>query len=79
MEKVIYIQLLGEGTKVYRPVPARQIENSIYQLGGYKIYDPEDEIWEFLPGAFVLVNEQILDSEIVLVAIKLIPAVRSLL
>lgn len=70
MEKSIYIQLLDEGTKAYRPVPAREIENNVYKIQGFEIYDPEDETWEFLPGTTVLVEEQCLDGGIVLVAIK---------
>lgn len=70
MEKNIYIQLLEEGTKVYRPVPAIEIENNIYEVQGFEIYDPEDEVWEFLPGTCVLVKEQILDGNNVLIAIK---------
>ncbi len=70
MEKNIYIQVLEEGTKVYRPVPAIEIENNIYEVQGYDIYDSEDETWEFLPGTYVLVEEQNLGGENVLVAIK---------
>lgn len=70
MEKIIYIQLLDEGTKVYRPVPACEIGNNIYEVNGFEIYDPEDEVWEFSPGTYVLVEEQKLDEKIVLVAIK---------
>jgi hypothetical protein len=70
MERNIYIQLLEEHTKVYRPVPAVAIKDNVYKVGGVEIYDPEDEIWEFPPGTCVLVEEQILDGENVLVAIK---------
>ena len=70
MEKIIYIQLLDEGTIAYRPVPAREIENNIYEMGGYDIYDPEDEVWEFLPGTYVLVEEQYRGGKKLLVAIK---------
>lgn len=70
MEKNIYIQLLEEGTKVYRPVPAIEIENNIYEVQGFEIYDPEDEVWEFKPGVHVIVEEQELDGELVLVAVK---------
>lgn len=62
--------MLAEGTKVYRPVPAIVIENNLYEVGGFEIYDPEDEIWEFTPGTYVLVEEQHLDGENVLVAIQ---------
>lgn len=70
MENIIYVQLLEEGTKVYRPVPACKIENNLYEVGGFEIYDPEDEIWEFTPGTCVLVKEQSLDGKNVLVAIQ---------
>lgn len=70
MEKIIYIQLLDEGTKVYRPVPACEVQSNIYEVGGFEIYDPEDEIWEFPPGTYVVVEEQNLNDEIVLVAIQ---------
>lgn len=70
MEKNIYIQLLEEGIKVYRPVPAIEIENNIYEVLGFEIYDSEDEVWEFKPGVHVIVEEQELDGELVLVAVK---------
>ena len=68
MERSIYIQLLEEGTKVYRPVPAIEIEPNIYKVQGFEIYDPGDEVWEFTPGTYVLVEEQNLGGENVLVA-----------
>ncbi len=70
MEKIIYIQLLDEGTKAYRPVPAVELENNIYKLKGHDIYDPEDEAWEFKPGTHVVVEERKLDGDLVLVAVR---------
>lgn len=70
MKKSIYIQLLDEGTKVYRPVPALEIEQNVYKLEGFEMYDPENETWEFLPGTCVLVEEQRLEGGVFLVAIK---------
>jgi len=70
MAPIIYVQLLNEGTKVYKPVPAHKIENNIYQLEGFEIYDPQDEQWEFLPGAFVIVEDKELSGDKVLVAVK---------
>ncbi len=70
MEKEIYIQLLGEGTIVYRPVTAIEITKDIYQLKGRDIYNPEDETWEFLPDAYVKVEKRILSGELVLVAVN---------
>ena len=68
--KIIYVRLLEEGVKVYRPVPAIEKGNDIYEIQGYDIYNYEDEIWEFIPGSYVLVEEQLLDGEMMLVAIS---------
>lgn len=70
MEKVIYVKLIEEGTRVYRPVTAIEIKNNVYQLFGHDLYDPEDEIWEFKPGEIVIVEEFELGGEKVLVAIN---------
>ncbi len=70
MERVIYIQLLNEGSIAYRPIPALEIESNIYKVLGFEIYDTEDEEWEFLPGSYVLVKEQIKGGKNVLVAIQ---------
>lgn len=70
MERNIYIQLLEEGTKVFRPVPAIKIDGFVYEIQGFDIYDPEDEVWEFTLGTHVFVEEQNLDGENVMVAIK---------
>ncbi|MBZ5856407.1 hypothetical protein [Flavihumibacter profundi] len=64
----IYIRLLNEGTIVYRPVPATELEKNVYEVEGLDIYNPEDEIWEFLPGTFVVVEPIEINGVIVLVA-----------
>jgi len=69
MEKTVYIQLLGEGTIVYRPVPAIKINENIHLLKGEEIFDPDDEEWGFLPGTKVRVEQKELGGEKVLVAI----------
>lgn len=69
MENTIYIRLLGEGVLVYRPIHASQIASNVYVVGGYDVYDPDDEEWEFLPGAHVVVDERVLEGEAVLVAV----------
>ena len=69
MEYIIYIRLLEEGTTAYRPVSATKIGENVFQIKGFDTYDPEDEIWEFLPGSTVLVEEQTLSNKKVLVAI----------
>ena len=55
--KIIYVQLLDEGQRVYRPVPAIKIRDDIYELKGAEIYDTTDETWEFVPGSHVMVKE----------------------
>ncbi len=68
MKKIIYVELLDEGTTVFRPVPSTKIKDGVYKLGGEDFYDPEDEKWEFEPESLVKVKEKSLSGEIVLVA-----------
>lgn len=70
MQQEIYIQLLEEGTKVYRAVPAIELEKNIFEVRGHDIYELEDEVWEFLPGTHVEVEEQKLNGNLVLIAIR---------
>ena len=70
MKKIIYIQLLNEGSVAYRPVSAVEIEENIYKIDGSECYNPEDEEWEFLPNTYVLAEKKELSGRIVLVAIK---------
>jgi len=58
MKENIYVQLLGEGTVVYRPVPAMKIKENIDKIQGKEIYDLEDEEWEFLPESIVVAQRQ---------------------
>lgn len=67
--KTIYVQLLNEGSEVYRPVLSKKINDFLYELLDNN-YDPEDEEWEFLPGTIVVVEEKILSGKKELVAIK---------
>ena len=46
----IYVQLLDEGTIVYRPVSATHIKDMVFKIEGNV---PEDETWAFLPGKIV--------------------------
>ena len=69
--QTIYVQLLDEGTKVYRPVPAIKIQDDVYELQGAELYDKEDEIWEFGPNSRVFVKEDCLGGEKVLIAYEL--------
>jgi hypothetical protein len=68
MKTTIYVQLLNEGTKVFRPVYASKIDEKIYQLESIQI--PEDEEWEFKPESKVIVEQRILAGINCLVAVK---------
>jgi len=70
MKETIYINLLEEGTTVYRPVEAIKLDDNIYQILGEDIYCPEDETWEFLPGEIVKAEYRKLSDGLFLVAIK---------
>jgi hypothetical protein len=47
---LVHVALLGEGTSVWRPVQARHVQDSVYELTGVV---PDGEEWEFQPGQFV--------------------------
>lgn len=49
----IYVSLLEEGTPTARATQAVPLGNGTYRLLPTPNYDPEDEIWEFLPGSVV--------------------------
>lgn len=54
----IYVQLLNEGTKVYRPAPAFSVGPNVVIILLPDTYDPEDEEWEFKPGTTVRTRPQ---------------------
>jgi hypothetical protein len=66
----IYVRLLGEGTEVFRPTQAMELDNGLFRLEAAADYDPEDEFWEFLPGSDVRGEIQPLDSGLHLVALS---------
>ncbi|CAN0440292.1 unnamed protein product [Phaeothamnion confervicola] len=49
----IYIMLLGDEEGTLRPTQAITLSNGLYKILPTSNYDPEDEIWEFLPGSIV--------------------------
>lgn len=51
--KTIYVQLLDEGTIVYRPMPAYQVSRGIYKLLKPNDYDPVNETLQFEPETTV--------------------------
>lgn len=52
----VYLNLLEEGTPTWRPTEAVDLGNGLYKLLPTDNYDPEDEIWEFLPGSIVKIK-----------------------
>ena len=53
----IYVRLLDEGKTCLRPTQALVLANDLFKLLPTENYDPDDELWEFLPGATVRVKE----------------------
>lgn len=54
----VYITLLEEGTDTIRPTQAENLGEGLYKLLPTPWYDPEDEIWEFVPGTVVKVKKE---------------------
>ena len=50
--KTIYIELLNEGTVVYRPVQASPVGKDLFRIESIN-EDPEDEEWCFPTGTIV--------------------------
>lgn len=76
MSETIYVHLLDEEIDVWRPVPARRVQDNVYVVEGEDIYDPATEEWEFRPGSRVIVEPQTKQGDFnrpstVLVAVRL--------
>lgn len=50
---MVYVQLLNEGVRVHRPVPASRVHGNRFVLGGADQRDATDEEWEFPSGSVV--------------------------
>lgn len=67
----IYVQLLEEGTDTARATTAVVLGNGLYKLLPTSNYDPEDEVWEFLPGSVVKCNlVKDADGEEIMLAVR---------
>lgn len=66
----VYIQLLEECTTTARPTETKNLENGEYKVLPTPDYDPEDEIWEFLPGSIVRCEKWNSSSGEVLLAVE---------
>lgn len=73
---VVYVRLRGEGTSVYRPVPASSAGKDVARLIAPDGYDPGDEDWEFKPGMLVRLESTRLEGQVVQVAVSLADASR---
>ena len=59
--ETIHIPLLGEGTPVWRPVPAEQLLDGTFRILGEV---PDDEEWAFKPGELVVVRQHVFSDGI---------------
>lgn len=53
----VYVYLLNEGSRSWRPTTAEKFSDDVYKLLATPNYDPEDEEWEFIPNTVVKVAE----------------------
>lgn len=65
----VYVQLLNEGVLSYRSADAILIRDDMYSILLSENYDPNDEDWEFKPGAIVRCQNKELSDGIALVAV----------
>lgn len=71
MRAMIYVALLGEATPLWRAVPAEEVAQGEFVLGGGI---PEGERWEFQPGTRVrCVERTFSDGSCGLVAVERLP------
>jgi hypothetical protein len=66
----INVSLLEEGTPTWKRTMAEVLGAGRYQILATPDYDPEDEIWEFVPGEIVHAYEKSENGENTLVAMR---------
>ena len=64
----IYIQLLDEGTTVFRPTQGVPMDGDVFLVLPTENYDSSDEKWEFLPGSTVICKKERKGGEEILIA-----------
>jgi len=69
----VFVRLLGEGTRVYRPAPATPVGADTVLLLEPEGYDAEDEEWEFTPGTVVRIERRTLEGVDAFVAVSAVP------
>lgn len=68
---VVYVDLPEEETPTMRPTNAEVLGDNRYRLLPTERYDPENEVWEFLPGSVVACERvKTDDGEWVLLAVR---------
>jgi hypothetical protein len=67
---IIYIRLLDEGVPVARPTQAEIIGENLFRVLATEKYDPEDEVWEFIPGTIVRCEKRSGDGKEALLAVQ---------
>ena len=70
--EIIYIELLDEGTKVFRPTFGVPLGGSRYRVLETSDYDADDEVWKFVPGSVVRCIRKKEDGEEILIATELV-------
>lgn len=72
MTTKIFIRLLEEGSPAAQGTEAIDMGNGLYKILPTPTYDPEDEIWEFIPGSIVRCTKTLdaRDNEILLAVEK---------
>ena len=65
----IFVRLLDEGVDVWRPVQARRLSETTYQISKEAV--PEGEVWAFAPGDIVVAEHRGPAHEASLVAVAL--------
>lgn len=70
--EIIYIRLLEEGIEVWRPVQAtKKLNSGHYYIEDYPVNNvPDGEIWEFLPGTSILIEESFSEGKLIKKAIR---------
>lgn len=53
----VYVELLDEGTPVWRPSSAIKIDGSVFVLTNEN-HDPDIEKWSVLPGSLITIEQQ---------------------
>jgi len=69
MRRTIYVGLLDEGTDVWRPVEAEELDNGRFRIISENS-SPDDERWEFPQGSVVRCERRHLSEGPVPVAVS---------